>query len=103
MTINDLLALTRAGFTKADIEAMGIIQPQNTTKPEEAKPEEANPENTKPEEVKPEVQDDDKIKALETKLDYVINRFNYMAVKDSNQPQQKEETIDDILAAMVRK
>ena len=101
MTINDLLALTKAGFTKADIEAMGIIQPQNNTKPEEKQEEKA--EETKPEEVKPEVQDDDKIKALETKLDYVINRFNYMAVKDSNQPQQKEETIDDILAAMVRK
>lgn len=98
MNINDLVALTKAGFTKADIEAMGLInQPETEVKEDEQKPEAA------PDEAKPEIHaDDDKLKALETKIDYVINRFNYMAVKDSQQPQTKEETIEDILSTMVR-
>lgn len=100
MNINDLVALTKAGFTKADIEAMGLInnsQPEVEVKEDEQKPEAAQ------DEMKQEVHaDDDKLKALETKIDYVINRFNYMAVKDSQQPQTKEETIEDILATMVR-
>lgn len=100
MNINDLVALTKAGFTKADIEAMGLInnsQPEAEVKEDEQKQEAAQDEN------KPEIHaDDDKIKAIETKLDYVINRFNYMAVKDSQQPQKKEETIEDILSTMVR-
>ena len=32
----------------------------------------------------------------------MINRFNLLAVKGSQQPDGKEETIDDILASVVR-
>ena len=45
---------------------------------------------------------DDRITALETKLDYAINRLNYMAVQGSQQPAGKEESLDDILSSVVR-
>lgn len=101
MKIDELVMLTKAGFTKADIEAMGILD----SKPEEIQPvqhEEVKPEEVKPEEQKPANDYEDKIKSLETKLDYVINRFNYMSVKESSQPEQKAETLDDILAKVLR-
>ena len=45
---------------------------------------------------------DDRFAQMETKLDYVINRFNYMAVQNSQQPDQPGETVEDILASVVR-
>ena len=91
MKINDIITLTQAGWTKDE-----IMQLVNSEQPEQPAPEQ--PEQPTPEQ-KP---DDDKIKQLETKLDYVINRFNYMAVQQSSQPQGKEESLDDILASVVR-
>lgn len=101
MKIDDLVILIKAGYTKADIEQLGISLGVDTPEvPEEQpKPEEV----PKPEEApKPEAaQDNEKLKQLENKLDYVINRFNYMAVKDSQQPDQHSETVDDILAKVI--
>ena len=104
MKIEDLVTLTKAGYTKADIEALGIALGQVTTndmKPEEAKPvEESKPEEAKPvEEVKP---DEDRLKQMETKLDYAINRLNYMSVQGSSQPEQKKESIEDILQSVLK-
>ena len=104
MKIEDLVTLTKAGYTKADIEALGIALGQanaNDAKPEEAKPaEESKPEEAKPAEaVKPE---NDRLKAMETKLDYAINRLNYMSVQGSSQPEQKKESIEDILQSVLK-
>lgn len=98
MKISDLVMLTKAGFTKADIEAMGILNPveeEVEVKPEEVKVEEKVEE-------KPEDAFDKRFKSLEEKVDYVVNRFNYLSVKESNQPEQKTESIDDILAKVIR-
>lgn len=99
MKIDEIVMLINAGYTKQDIDALVSV------KEPEAKSE-ANPE-VKPEanpEVKSEAaeQHDDKTAQLETKLDYVINRLNYLAVKNSQQPEQGTETIDDILAKVIR-
>ena len=103
MKIEDLVTLTKAGYTKADIEALGIALGQvapNEVKPEETKPaEESKPEEVKPEEVKP---DEDRLKQMETKLDYAINRLNYMSVQGSSQPEQKKESIEDILQSVLK-
>lgn len=104
MKIEDLVTLTKAGYTKADIEALGIALGQvtpNDLKPDEAKPvEESKPEEAKPvEEVKP---DEDRLKQMETKLDYAINRLNYMSVQGSSQPEQKKESIEDILQSVLK-
>lgn len=103
MKIEDLVTLTKAGYTKADIEALGIALGQVTdeVKPEETKPaEEIKSAEAKPvEEVKPE---EDRLKQMETKLDYAINRLNYMSVQGSSQPEQKKESIEDILQSVLK-
>ena len=100
MKINDIITLTQAGWTKDEI--MQLVNSEQPEQPAPEQPEQPAPEQQEqpaPEQQKP---DDDKIKQLETKLDYVINRFNYMAVQQSSQPQGKEESLDDILASVVR-
>ena len=55
MEAKDILELIRAGYTKADIDALGIaLEKPEEPKPEEPKPEEPKPEEKKPEEKKPE-------------------------------------------------
>ena len=103
MKLDDLITLHNAGYTKEDIfRILGTEQPALAGPPEQ-QPADPEPEE-KQEQPKPEAApaDDDKIKQLETKLDYAINRLNYMAVQGSQQPAGKEETIDDILASVVR-
>ena len=102
MEAKDILELIRAGYTKADIDALGIA----LEKPEEKKPEEPKPEEKKPEEPKPEKKEEpkpeDKVTALETKIDYLVNRLNLLAVQTSKQKDEPTETVEDILASMVR-
>ena len=96
MKIDDLVMLIKAGYTKADIESLGIAmgaEPETEPAPAVAEPVPEEPEAPK----------DDRITNLETKLDYVINRFNYLAVKDSQQPAANPtQSVDDILASVVR-
>lgn len=100
MKLDDLITLHNAGYTKEDIfKILNSASDPAPASPAEPEPESA-PEAPAPAEPAP--ADDDRIKQLETKLDYVINRFNYMAVQQSSQPQGKEESIDDILASVVR-
>lgn len=101
MDAKDILELIRAGYTKADIDALGIaLEKPEEQKPEEPKPEEQKPEEKKPEEQKPE--ESDKVKALETKIDYLVNRLNLLAVQNSQQKDEKKETVEEILASVVR-
>ena len=93
MKLDDLVLLIKAGYTKADIEQLGIAVGVPEV-PEQLPVEEPPKQLDIP-------QDDERMKNLENKLDYVINRFNYMAVQGSNQPAQSEETVDDILKKFV--
>ena len=90
MDAKDILELIRAGYTKADIDALGIAL-EKPEKKDEPKPE-------KKDEPKP----DDKVTALETKIDYLVNRLNLLAVQTSKQKDEPTETVDDILASLVR-
>ena len=92
MDAKNILELIRAGYTKADIDALGIAL-EKPEKKEEPKPE-------KKEEPKPE--ESDKVKALETKIDYLVNRLNLLAVQTSKQKDEHTETVEDILASVVR-
>ena len=106
MEAKDILELIRAGYTKADIDALGIaLEKPEEKKPEEKKPEEKKPEEKKPEEKKPEEkkpEESDKVKVLETKIDYLVNRLNLLAVQNSKQKDEKTETVEEILASVVR-
>ena len=98
MKINDIITLTQAGWTKDE-----IMQLVNSEQPEQPAESEEQPAPEQQEQPAPEQQPDDKIKQLETKLDYVINRVNYLAVQQSSQPNDgKTESVDDILASVVR-
>ena len=100
MKIEEIVMLTKAGYTKADIEKLLTVDPQPVPTVEEIQ--EVVPEQKPVEEQPVQKPDDDRMTKLETKLDYVVNRLNYMAVKDSKQPEQAAETVDDILAKMIR-
>ena len=99
MKINDLMKLIDAGFSKEDIfNLLG----ENDPAPEAP----ADPAPEAPADPAPEASapfDDKRLKEIETKLNYVVDRFNYMAVQNSKQPeQQNKETIEDILSTFVK-
>lgn len=48
MTTNEILELVRAGYTKAEIEAMNGTAEQEQTAPEQAAPEQTAPEQEQP-------------------------------------------------------
>ena len=94
MNINDLVALINAGYTKADIEQLGISMEKE--KPQEEKPKEEKPQEEKPKD------GDERFTKIETQLNYLVNRLNLLAVQNSNQPKQEEETVEDILNSMFK-
>ena len=99
MKIEEIVLLTKAGYTKEDIEKLVASPVEAEAVPAEVKQEEQIEPVQNPEVVPA----DDRLTKLETKLDYVINRFNYMEVRNSKQPEaQASETVDDILAKMIR-
>ena len=101
MKIEQLLQLTEMGFTKDDI--MRLCSDDPAPAPAAAPDPEPVPDPAPAEPAAPAAApSDDRIKALETKLDYAINRLNYMAVQGSQQPAVKEESLDDILSSVVR-
>ncbi|MBQ1573330.1 MAG: hypothetical protein IIZ78_19580 [Clostridiales bacterium] len=106
MTIEDIVALTKAGFSKDEIlvltgdpeQEKKQADPEQEKKPEDPKPEEKKPEDPKPEEKKPA-----DIESINKRLDYLISKINLAAVQKSQQPDEKKETVDDILASIFAK
>ena len=87
MDISNLMALVNAGFTKDEI--FSLIKPEEKApKAEEKAPKQEEKAN-------------DAIAALGAKVDYLVNRLNYIAVQGSKQPENTAETVDDILAKMI--
>lgn len=109
MTIEDIVALTKAGFSKDDILAL-TGDPEQEEKPDEKhedpKPAEQH-EDPKPDEKHEDPKPDDKkpadIESINKRLDYLISKMNLAAVLKSQQPDEKKETVDDILASVFSK
>lgn len=106
MTIEDIVALTKAGFNKDEILAL-TGDPKPEEKPADPKPEE-KPEDPKPEEKPADPKPDEKkpadIESINKRLDYLISKMNLAAVQNSQQPRsEKKETVDDILASVFSK
>ena len=91
MNASDILELIRAGYTKADIEALGVHLSGSGDPP-------ADP----PADPKPDDALNKRLDGLETRLNHIINKMTLDAVKGSRQPSEQAETTDDILAAFVR-
>ena len=107
MTIEDIVALTKAGFSKDEILALTGDPKPDEKKPEDPKPEEKKPEDPKPEEKhedpKPEEKKPADIESINKRLDYLISKMNLAAVQKSQQPDEKKETVDDILSSIFAK
>ena len=105
MTIEDIVALTKAGFSKDEILAL-TEDPKPEEKHEDPKPEEKH-EDPKPEEKhedpKPEEKKPADIESINKRLDYLISKMNLAAVQKSQQPDEKKETVDDILSSIFAK
>ena len=102
MKINDIITLTNAGWTKDEIMSLVNTEAQDQPQQPDQQPEQPAAQSEQPVQQPAGVSLDDRFAQMETKLDYVINRFNYMAVQNSQQPDQPGETVDDILASVVR-
>lgn len=109
MKIDDLVSLTKMGFSRDDImRLVGTDTPAEPAAPADPEPAQpvdpapAQPADPAPAPPADPAPADDRIKQLETKLDYVINRFNYMSVQQSRQPETSGETVEDILASVIR-
>ena len=97
MTIEDIVALTKAGFSKDEILAL-TGDPEQEKKPAEPE-QEKKPEDPKPDEKKPA-----DIESINKRLDYLISKMNLVAVQNSQQPDsEKKETVDEILASVFSK
>ena len=94
MDISNLMALVNAGFTKDEI--FSLIKPEEKAPKAEEKAPKAEEKAPKQEE-----KANDAIAALGAKVDYLVNRLNYIAVQGSKQPENTAETVDDILAKMI--
>lgn len=104
MKINEIIILTQAGWTKDEIMSLVNNEAQDQGQQSDPQPQQMQldlPEE-KPQQEQPQQPAADVIKGLETKLDYVINRFNLLAVQQIRQPEQKTESVDDILASVIR-
>lgn len=101
MTIEDIVALTKAGFNKDEILAL-TGDPKPEEKPADPKPEE-KPADPQPEEKKPADPKPSEIDSINKRLDYLISKMNLAAVQNSQQPgSEKQETVDDILASVFK-
>ena len=99
MNASDILELIRAGYTKADIEALGVHLSGSGDPP--ADPPEDPPADP-PADPKHDEALNKRLEGLETRLNHIINKMTLDAVKGSRQPSEQAETTDDILAAFVR-
>ena len=102
MKINDIITLTQAGWSKDEIMSLVNGEAQDQPQQPDQQPEQPAAQPEQPVQQPAGVSLDDRFAQMETKLDYVINRFNYMAVQNSQQPDQPGETIEDILSSVVR-
>ena len=99
MNASDILELIRAGYTKADIEALGVHLSGSGDPPADPP---ADPLEDPPADPKPDDALNKRLEGLETRLNHIINKMTLDAVKGSRQPSEQAETTDDILAAFVR-
>lgn len=97
MNASEILELVRAGYTKAEIAEM-----ENSM---QSPPDPAGHEDPAPDHEDPAPVDDQlnkRLEGIEARINHLINKSNYEAVKNSRQPEKPVETTDEILAAYVR-
>lgn len=106
ININDVLDLARAGYNREEISALLGAAPQDP-KPQDTKPQDPapKPQDPKPQDPAPKPQDPQTaplpdMAALVARMDELTKTIQATNVLQSRQPAP--ETVDDILAAIIR-
>ena len=110
MTIEDVLNLSKSGFTADEIKKfMGFngetapTKPNETTptKPNETKPNETKPNETKPNETKPEEVFKDSLSALSKEISDLKKTMQATNILNSNGTPPERESVNDILKSII--
>ena len=106
MNISDIIELTRAGWTKAEIWTIMNIKEEkrNAEKIEHPEPKEEpkqEPKEEPKEESKQESETDKLLKALGIKLDAMTNAFQTSNVNNMEQEKANVLTADDVVAQLI--
>ena len=97
MTLNEILELCRAGFTKAEIISM--------TKPDGQKPDGQKPDGQKPDGQKPDGHKPPEIPGMEkltSAVNSLIQTMQASNILNSNNPGAQTESADDILSNLIK-
>lgn len=97
MNVQDILALTKAGFTKDEILQLASIPTDQAEEPEE--PKEAPPAPAPKEETKEETAVDTRIDDVISKLEKLSSGMEQLAIKTSRMPER--ETAEQALARII--
>ena len=110
MTVQEIIELTKAGWTKAEIlQLAGASAPKDEPKetppkddPKETPPKD-EPKDTPPVDAPKDISTDQKIMELITKLDQKVDNISSGIQKGNLQAsrQPKQETVEDALASII--
>ena len=109
MTVQEIIELTKAGWTKMEIlQLAGASAPKDEPKetpkddPKETPPKD-EPKETPPDDAPKSISTDQKIMELITKLDQKVDNISSGIQKGNLQAsrQPKQETVDDALASII--
>ena len=105
MTIEDVLNLSKSGFTADEIKKfMGFNGETAPTKPSETKPSETKPNETtptKPNETKPEEVFKDSLSALSKEIADLKKTMQATNILNSNGAPPERESVNDILKSII--
>ena len=106
MKIEDIIALTNAGWSKEEIIRMSELEQkepeqkeQEQKEPEQKEQEQKKPEQKEQEQKKPETAKDDKMAEILQRLEQISSGIQKGAIRDSQQPQR--ESVEDALAKII--
>ena len=96
MKIEDIIALTNAGWSKEEIIRMSELEQKE---PKQKEPEQKEQEPKEPEKKEPETPKDDKMAEILQILEQISSGIQRGAIRDSQQPER--ESVGDALAKII--
>ena len=104
MKIEDIIALTNAGWSKEEIIRMSELEQKEPEQKEPEQKEQKEPEQKEqelkePEKKEPDTSKDDKMAEILQRLEQISSGIQKGAIRDSQQPQR--ESVEDALAKII--
>ena len=102
MTIEDVLNLSKSGFTADEIKKfMGFNGETATTKPNDTKPNDTKPNDTKPNDTKPEDVFKESLSTLSKEIADLKKTMQATNILNSNGAPPERESVNDILKSII--